>query len=301
MSRVIESTPNQARLPLSIRAQVFGLLLFLSERGAAIPANATLVPSSQVGPVGTKTLQAALREAADTWSYPRVACTSVDLSVAPPVGQRLAKEDGTNLVTFRTGKWCLNEGCDRTTTYPRRAAGMTTTYPSRAGPALIREADIELNGVTFDFGDARDSGRPYSADLTTVLIHELGHALGFPDRCMTDSGHAIACTPKERASVMNSRAYSKALSTFDIEELCRAYPRRSTPIASPSRALDARVGLGLSLLAGLGLAALVLRRRHRAAERSRYDGELVDGSCGRGSFTGRRKRRSRRSGTRCGR
>lgn len=194
----------------------------------------------------------ALERATRVWSHPRIACTSVQLSVGSEVSTGVVAEDGANTVVFRFERWCQDGRCGRTSTYPPSAAAMTTTYPPRAEPTQVREADIELNAVHFAwFGST--SGQP-EAPLDAVLVHEIGHALGFPDRC---GAHVwtrdAACDPSDEESVMNAASRRTELSELDIARLCAAYPLSG---AAPPDARDGGRSWVPSVMLIAALAAL---------------------------------------------
>lgn len=159
----------------------------------------------------------ALRNAAANWSYPAIPCTSLRIAISSPSGRRIVSEDGVNDVVFRTRTWCHNERCGNASTFPLRAAAMTTTYPTRAEPGKVREADVEINAVHFDWGLAPTR---LSAPLEAVLTHEIGHVLGFQDVCLDSP-----CPEVEWTSIMRSGRTEPTLSPRDVERLCAAYPK----------------------------------------------------------------------------
>jgi hypothetical protein len=97
-----------------------------------------------------------------------------------------------------------------------RAAAMTTTYPAQSQPGMVVEADIELNGVNFEWSGAHRQAAP----LAPVLTHEIGHVLGFPDVCRDEP-----CPDYERTSIMRSGTTRTTLTAWDVERLCAAFPR----------------------------------------------------------------------------
>jgi hypothetical protein len=159
----------------------------------------------------------ALGNAASRWSYPAVSCTSLRVDVSSASTRRVVAEDGINSIVFRTGTWCHNERCGSTSTFPIRAAAMTTTYPPRSKSREVREADVEINAVHFDWGAGANRR---TAPLEAVLTHEIGHALGFSDVCGDGS-----CPDDEATSVMRSGRSDASLNGWDVERLCAAYPR----------------------------------------------------------------------------
>ena len=186
----------------------------------------TLIPSTFDLPanVSPSAFESALESAAAKWSYPRVSCTSLRVGVGAAVRQRLAEQDGQNLVVFRASRWCHNERCGKDATFPIAAAAMTNVYPVGAGPGKVVEADTELNAAHFDWLLAPDATRghgshSYKTVLEAVLLHELGHVLGFPDACKPEH-----CSESESRSVMNP-SETLELSPEDVAAVCRAFPR----------------------------------------------------------------------------
>ena len=187
----------------------------------------------------------AVRAAAGRWSFPAVPCTSIKLRVVAEPRRSASREDGTSLVVFRTRRWCHNARCSSGRSFAAWMAAMTTVlpHPKRArGP--IREADIELNAVHFDWDPnvhakatpsrpVTDQGGTRSKPtlpLRAVLIHELGHVLGFEDACAGVRAHSrprlSGCPKPQRQSVMLASAERPDLTSYDIERLCAAYPAR---------------------------------------------------------------------------
>jgi hypothetical protein len=120
-------------------------------------------------------------------------------------------------VIFRANRWCHNERCGKDSTFPIRVAAMTTVFPRGAGPGLVKEADIELNGVHFDWSTGAGT-RPV-AELATVLVHELGHALGLPDACSGPS-----CHDHGEGTAMAGIGRTGP-GPEDVRRVCAAFPR----------------------------------------------------------------------------
>jgi hypothetical protein len=182
------------------------------QRDVVLTPSALLPPGS---PVTAERLRAALEKAGRAWSYPQVPCTSVKVSTAAASPQRLAQEDGVNLIVLRWRNWCHNDRCGATRTYPLRAAGMTTVYPRGATGANVREGDIELNAVSTRWLSSETHDGP---SLDSVLLHEVGHILGFSDLGALPHGAPLD-------SVMREGAVAQGLTHSDVRTLCQRYPR----------------------------------------------------------------------------
>jgi hypothetical protein len=178
----------------------------------------TLTPSSIDLPPGVSTgeFESALQAAAAAWGYPEVPCTSLRVLVTKAQRTRLVTEDSVNAVIFRSQRWCHNERCGRDSTFPIRAAAMTTVFPRGAGPGLVREGDIELNGVHFDWQDG--AGMKPQAPLQAVLVHEIGHVLGLRDEC---SGPDCRHDPETAMANVGRTAPGPD----DVRRVCTAFPR----------------------------------------------------------------------------
>ena len=173
--------------------------------------------------------------AAKGWSYPQVECTSLQIHVAELASIRVSEEDGVNLIVFRAQHWCHNERCSSKTTFPIRAMGMTATYPEGARGGDVREGDIELNSVHFNFSVREEvvpTGNKPQVSLHAVLTHELGHVIGLSDACGKSYAHRppdpSQCSVRSLESVMYAPALHEKLSEMDVLQLCRLYPKQET-------------------------------------------------------------------------
>jgi hypothetical protein len=176
-----------------------------------------LVPSTAELPPGVSAedFHRVLADAGRKWSYPAVSCTRLRIDVAPLAYQRRAVEDGRNIVVFRASSWCHNERCGKESTFPFAAGAMTSVYPEAAGPGKVTEGDVELNAVHFSWRQIGKSppprdGHSREAVLDAVLLHEIGHLLGFRDN---------AGSP----GIMHASARTE-LDPEDIAAVCRAFP-----------------------------------------------------------------------------
>jgi hypothetical protein len=163
-----------------------------------------------------------------------------------------AVRDGLSSVTVYTRDFC-RAGVDRAgNCYDRNMAALTTTQLGAVtgSTVIIDEADIEINAAAFSF--ARDpSSDPRALDLQAVLVHEIGHALGFADNCRARSssartdhrGRPLPDCRKAPADVLRSvmfpaaklddtgksRNGKRTLSRDDIAGVCASYPSTAKP------------------------------------------------------------------------
>ncbi len=129
--------------------------------------------------------------------------------------RRFVAEDGVNLIIFRAESWCHNERCGGAGTFPLRAAAMTTTFPKGARGVDVREADVEINAVNGAWLARDDPSQP---NLGSVLLHEIGHILGFPD---------LPPLPPDVPldTVMRQGSMAEGLTEVDVKAICTRFPR----------------------------------------------------------------------------
>lgn len=148
--------------------------------------------------VGAADAAAELDVATRAWS--RVACTSVR---ARYDGTRTiaAGDDGVNAVFFHDATWPaeLEPGAIAQTVVTLDASGH------------IHDADIHLNGVDHRFSL---DGAPGTQDLRSVLVHEIGHALGLEH----------ASDPRATMYASGSGLRWRSLEQGDRAAICALYP-----------------------------------------------------------------------------
>ncbi len=171
------------------------------------PASALPVPfvlalprSRDVGIDAAAELDVALR----TW--PRAPCTSWRARFD---GERaaVAADDGVNVVLFHDDAWPAE--------LVAGAVAQTVIYTDAGG--RYRDADIHINGKDFRF--SVDSARPPGTlDLRSILVHELGHALGL--------GHSNSARATMFATGSGLRW--RSLEKDDLDGVCALYPGGGT-------------------------------------------------------------------------
>jgi hypothetical protein len=97
------------------------------------------------------------------------------------------------------------------------------------GETAIREADIQLNAITYDWVGTQ------SKNLARVVAHEVGHVLGLADACTANRWHAAAggrpCS-EASAAVQRSAMFPAlqpasvpvVLASAERKFLCEIYP-----------------------------------------------------------------------------
>lgn len=162
-----------------------------------VPVDVRLAASSAADPLA-QLLPSELAVALQTWS--RVGCTAWRGRFDPAPGPEPG-DDGTNVIVIHRDAWPPE--------LIPRAIAQTVIHTDAQGH--YRDADIHLNAVDHTFSvDGRDG----TVDLRSVLIHELGHALGL--------GHAT--DPVATMYATGSGVRWRSLESDDRAGVCALYP-----------------------------------------------------------------------------
>lgn len=163
-------------------------------------------------PVSEADAVAAVEDALAAWQKPE--CTSVKPRFAGWADEAPTPEDEVNTIGW-ISDWHAKD-------LPTSAPGNTDlAYRGSASAWHIAEADVLLNAEDFDWAEL---------SLTTVLTHELGHALGLNHPC-EDGGadgapNCAKATELETSSVMypDYDPMRAALGEDDVAGICYLYP-----------------------------------------------------------------------------
>jgi hypothetical protein len=254
----------------------------------------------------------AINRAVDAWTPRNAAlagCTDLDLKVELKGGDALpppAKYDQRNNITFRTQTWCELKD-DGTCGMPHEPAALaiTSVFAHRVYGEIL-DADVEVNGVTFVWGDLVTTPNPNQQDLQNALTHEMGHFIGLDHTCVLgngtppqdQNGHPIPSCAAASATVQATTMFASALPgdvskrTLEADDraaVCAIYPAgEPDPLACKAPADEggcsvvppsenaSRAGTfarnGVGGLMGLGVAALASVAFWRRSRRRRRGG-----------------------------
>jgi hypothetical protein len=199
----------------------------------------------------TEQAVSAVEGSVDAWTKRNAAlagCTDLDLKLTvhgPTTMPPTARFDSRNIIAFRTEKWCApnaDGSPDPQCKDPHDPAALAITSVFARGYGEIVDADIEVNGVTFLWGDLVTDPDSNQQDLQNALTHEVGHFIGLDHTCYmgavanppTDhNGQEIpSCDSAEadvKATTMFASAMPGDISKRSLEEddraaVCAMYP-----------------------------------------------------------------------------
>jgi hypothetical protein len=236
---------------------------------------------------------AAAQGAAAAWSRPGLSCTDLEFQVASSQQPTApAVKDRRNNLTFRRDEWCRMPRTADEPCYDPAALAITTVYAQQTDGVII-DADVELNGVNFTWGDlvGNVGAEGNAQDLQNTLTHEFGHFIGLDHNCflpgtgkrgidnngvqVPDCNRADPVVQEATmfAAVSRGDTLRRTLADDDIMGVCAIYPADGAP-ACPAVGIGdggggCSIGVGSSdlVLVLLVLAMLVLLTRRGRARR----------------------------------
>lgn len=177
--------------------------------------------SPPVGDLDPAQVQTVLRGAFGRWQ--RTGCGAPDVTFEEVTDIAAAPGDGRNTVQWIREGWA-DSG------YRSDAAAVTDAQYAReqGGSWYIEEADLYLNADTFEWVVGGEPTRDGVRDITSVLVHEVGHILGLLHPCEQEASMSVPTCESEPAfektvmyPVYNPERTS--LSQDDIDGLCHLY------------------------------------------------------------------------------
>lgn len=264
-----------------------------TERGAALRWSSdcvtlnvhTAMPPPNLTP---ELFLSAAQRAAAAWSREMLSCTDMEITIQPvdDAGAPVQNDKQNNLM-FRTKEWCKEPRDPGEPCYDQAALAITTVFAEQDSGRIV-DTDIEVNGVTFTWGDlvAHVGTGGNAQDIQNTLTHEFGHMVGLDHNCWMPGqrtrpndnlGHPVpdcsAATPEQRAATMYAAVIKgdvqrRTLSPDDVQGVCDVYPAGKGTCdsgggGSGSGCALAGGGSGASLACVLGLGLLAIRARRR--------------------------------------
>ncbi|MGK0360230.1 MAG: hypothetical protein ACI9U2_002543 [Bradymonadia bacterium] len=179
--------------------------------------NCLTIQRAQAGSIGDAVLDEALERVSRSWTLAAQPCqAALCVRQGAPLDRAFElADDGVNLagVIDDVAVW------DRVPETSALALAVTITHVD-ANTGELLGADIAVNAAYYTFSQRRDGPRGAQIDLQSVLLHEVGHLLGF--------GHPAAGTDSVMVSELDVGVSRRALTAVDTAGVCETFARPDT-------------------------------------------------------------------------
>lgn len=147
--------------------------------------------------LGVEQSRLLVSEALAAWTGPQ--CTVLSVQLSESTNALPGVFDEQNVIGWIEEDWPWDE----------QAIGVTL-FPAAENGCIV-ETDIQLNGVTYEWADGQS---PVYVDPFSILLHEVGHALGLGHSADTGATMFAAYAPGTELQ----------LATDDVNGICALYP-----------------------------------------------------------------------------
>lgn len=179
--------------------------------------NCVTIQRARAGSIGDAVLDETIERVTRSWTVAAQPCqAALCVRQGAPLDQAFELgDDGVNLVGVidDVAAW------DRVPETSSFVLAVTITHVDANSGELLG-ADIAVNAAYYTFSQRRDGPRGAETDLQSVLLHEVGHLLGFD--------HPAAGTDSVMVSELDVGVSRRALTAVDTAGVCETFARPDT-------------------------------------------------------------------------